>query len=143
MPFRLLLALAVLFLGLWLVLGTSRDKFPIASVERARLSIRKVRHGAISLPAGSSGDVGRNVSQPSVRSENVNYIERGAFDQMNAEAHVFRVDPDGETATQVPVRFGIIAAELIEIKEGLHEGDQVIVSDMRRYENVDRVRLYR
>jgi len=139
MPFRLLLALAVLFLGLWLVLGTTHDRFPIASVERAELSIRMVRHGAISLPVDSSGGITRNVSHPSTRTENANYIERGSFDQMNAEVRVFRVDPDGKTATQVPVRFGIIAAGLIEIKEGLHEGDQVIVSDMSRWSNVDRV----
>lgn len=144
---RLLLALAVLFLGLWLVLGTTRDRFPIAGIERAGLSIRTVRHGAIPLPVESSGGVARNVSQSRVgvqytRIENSNWVERGSFNQMNTEAHVFRVDPDGQTATQVSVRFGVIAADLIEIREGLNEGDQVIVSDMSRYENVDRVRFF-
>ncbi len=33
------------------------------------------------------------------------------------------------------VQFGAIAGDLIEIKSGLHEGDQVIVSDMDRYES--------
>jgi multidrug efflux pump subunit AcrA (membrane-fusion protein) len=68
-------------------------------------------------------------------------MERGSFDQGNAEVHVFCVEPDGKSALQVPVRFGIVAAELIEIKEGLREGDQVIVSDMSRWSNVDRIRI--
>lgn len=72
--------------------------------------------------------------------ENTLYMERGAFDKENAEVAVFRVDPD-RTATRVMVRFGAIASELIEIKSGLHEEDKVIVTDMSRWTDCERIRL--
>jgi hypothetical protein len=37
--------------------------------------------------------------------------------------------------------FGAIASEMIEIKSGLHEGDKVIVTDMSRWVNYERIRL--
>jgi len=51
------------------------------------------------------------------------------------------VDPDGKHATRVNVRFGAIASEMIEIKSGLREGDKVIVTDMSRWVNYERIRL--
>lgn len=76
------------------------------------------------------------------RIENTLYMERGALNTENAEAPVFRVDPD-QIATRVFVRFGVIASELIEIKSGLRKDDKIIVTDMSRYENLDRIRLIR
>ncbi|MBZ5489991.1 MAG: efflux RND transporter periplasmic adaptor subunit [Acidobacteriia bacterium] len=75
------------------------------------------------------------------RIENTLFMERGGFGQANTDAVVFRVDPDRKQATRVNVRFGAIASEMIEIKSGLHEGDKVIVSDMSRWVNYDRIRL--
>lgn len=73
--------------------------------------------------------------------ENTLFMERGGFDQANTDAMVFRVDPDGKHATRVNVRFGAIASEMIEIKSGLREGDKVIVTDMSRWTNYERLRL--
>jgi hypothetical protein len=39
------------------------------------------------------------------------------------------------------VKFGRASVNTIEVLEGLHEGDQVIVSDMSAWDGVDRVRL--
>jgi len=75
------------------------------------------------------------------RIENTLFMERGGFDQANADAVVFRVDPDGKHVTRVNVRFGAIASEMIEIKSGLREGDKVIVTDMSRWVNYERIRL--
>lgn len=75
------------------------------------------------------------------RIENTLFMERGGFDQANVDAVVFRVDPDGKHVTRVNVRFGAIASELIEIKSGLREGDKVIVTDMSRWLNSERIRL--
>jgi len=72
--------------------------------------------------------------------ENTLYMERGTFDKENADVTVFRVDP-GRQATRLTVRFGVIASELIEIKSGLREGDDVIVTDMSRWSNCDRIRI--
>jgi hypothetical protein len=75
------------------------------------------------------------------RIESTLFMERGGFNEANADAVVFRVDPDGKQATRVNVRFGAIASELIEIKSGLHEGDKVIVTDMSRWVDYERIRL--
>jgi len=72
--------------------------------------------------------------------ENTLYLERGTINTENAGAQVFRLDT-GKTATRVIVQFGAMASELIEIKSGLKEGDKLIVSDMSRYDNVNRVQL--
>lgn len=75
------------------------------------------------------------------RIDNTLFMERGGFDKANADAEVFRVDQDGKHATRVDVRFGAIASEMIEIKSGLREGDKVIVTDMSRWLNSQRIRL--
>ena len=75
------------------------------------------------------------------RIENALFMERGGFDQANVDAVAFRVDPDGKHVTRVTVRFGAIASEMIEIKSGLREGDKVIVSDMSRWADYERIRL--
>ena len=75
------------------------------------------------------------------RIENALFMERGGFDQANADAVVFRVAPDGKHVTRVNVRFGAIASEMIQIKSGLREGDKVIVTDMSRWADYERIRL--
>lgn len=75
------------------------------------------------------------------RIENTLFMERGGFDQANADAVAFRVDPDGKHAMRMNVRFGAIASEMIEIKSGLREGDKVIVTDMSRWTAYTRIRL--
>jgi multidrug efflux pump subunit AcrA (membrane-fusion protein) len=115
---RLLLALAVLVLGLLLEMHTCA--FPVPIIDRAAISIEAVHHGTMPLPAST---------------------ESGSLGETNSEITVFRVDQDEKLATRVPVRFGFIASGLIEIKDGLQEGDKVIISDMSRFENVDRVRI--
>lgn len=54
---------------------------------------------------------------------------------------LFRIDPGGQTATRVDVRIGRVSASRVEIAEGLGKGDQVILSDMNRWAEHDRVRL--
>jgi hypothetical protein len=48
---------------------------------------------------------------------------------------------DKKSAERVTVHFGVIASELIEIKSGLRAGDKVIVTDMSRFANVERIRI--
>jgi hypothetical protein len=92
------------------------------------------------LPPEAQGGASADVVIGYGRIENTLYMERGAFDQENADAAVFRVDPNRH-ATQLTVRFGVIASELIQIKSGLRQGDNVIVTDMSRWSNSNRIRL--
>jgi multidrug efflux pump subunit AcrA (membrane-fusion protein) len=51
------------------------------------------------------------------------------------------MDPDGKGATRASVKVGRASVNSIQVIEGLKEGDTVILSDMSRWDNVDRIRL--
>ena len=69
------------------------------------------------------------------------YVGRPAFGNENSTISLFRIDPDGKTATRVPVKVGRASVTDIQVLGGLKEGDRVILSDMSRYDNADQVRL--
>ena len=51
------------------------------------------------------------------------------------------VSVDGTTAVRVPVKVGKASVNAIQVIEGLQSGDTVILSDMSRWDNTDRIRL--
>ncbi len=69
------------------------------------------------------------------------YVDRPAFGQDNSAVSLFKVSPDGSEAYRVQVKFGRAAVSVVEVLEGLQEGDKVILSDMSPYDAYDRVRL--
>ena len=73
--------------------------------------------------------------------DNVLYVGRPAFGQEKSTVGMFKIDADGKTATRTPVEMGRSSVNTIEIIRGLKEGDQVILSDMSQWDNVDRIRL--
>jgi HlyD family secretion protein len=75
------------------------------------------------------------------RLQDVLSVGRPAFGNPNSTISLFRYDPDGKTATRVQVKVGKVSVTQIQILEGLKEGDRVILSDMSRYDNTDKVRL--
>jgi len=56
-------------------------------------------------------------------------------------AMLFKLDRGGHSATRVPVRVGRASANAIEILEGLEPGDELILSDMSRYDDRDHLRI--
>jgi HlyD family secretion protein len=75
------------------------------------------------------------------RLTNVLYVGRPAFGNPNSTISLFRIAPDGKTATREQVKVGNVSVTQIQILDGLREGDRVILSDMSRYDAVDKVRL--
>lgn len=75
------------------------------------------------------------------RLANVEFVGRPAFGQENSTVSMFKLDPDGKGATRVTVKLGKSSVNAVEILGGLNEGDQVILSDMSRWDAVDRIRL--
>ncbi|HEV2277986.1 MAG TPA: HlyD family efflux transporter periplasmic adaptor subunit [Acidobacteriaceae bacterium] len=69
------------------------------------------------------------------------YVGRPAFGNPNSTISLFRIDPDGKTATRIQVKVGGASVTEIQILDGLKEGDRVILSDMSRYDANDKVRL--
>jgi HlyD family secretion protein len=69
------------------------------------------------------------------------YVGRPALGNENSTLSLFKEEPDHKGATRVPVKVGRASVQYIQVLDGLKEGDTVILSDMSRYDGVDRIRL--
>jgi HlyD family secretion protein len=68
------------------------------------------------------------------------YVGRPAYGQADSTVGMFKVTANGE-AHRVQVKLGRSSVNQIEVLDGLHEGEQVILSDMSAWDAYDRVRL--
>jgi RND family efflux transporter MFP subunit len=93
------------------------------------------------LPKGARPDLSVDGTIDLEKLENVLYVGRPAFGQENSTISMFRLDPAGNGASRTQVKTGRASVNLIQIDSGLKEGDTVILSDMSRWDNTDRVRL--
>ena len=93
------------------------------------------------LPRGARPDLSVDGTIDLERLDNVLYVGRPAFGQENSTISLFRLDTDGKEAARVPIKVGRESVNSIQIFEGLHEGDTVILSDMSRWDKTDRIRL--
>jgi HlyD family secretion protein len=93
------------------------------------------------LPPGAVPQLSVDGTIDLQRLSDVLYVGRPAFGNANSTISLFRYDPDGKTATRVQVKVGEVSVTQIQILDGLKEGDRVILSDMSRYDNTDKVRL--
>jgi RND family efflux transporter MFP subunit len=93
------------------------------------------------LPPGAVPNLSVDGTIDLERMKDVLYVGRPALGNENSTLSLFKVDTDGKDAIRVPVKVGRASVNEIQVIEGLREGDTVILSDMSRYDNVDRVRL--
>jgi RND family efflux transporter MFP subunit len=93
------------------------------------------------LPKGARPDLSVDGTIDLEKLENVLYVGRPAFGQENSTISMFKLDPAGNAASRIQVKTGRASVNLIQIDSGLKEGDTVILSDMSRWDNTDRVRL--
>jgi multidrug efflux pump subunit AcrA (membrane-fusion protein) len=93
------------------------------------------------LPKGARPDLSVDGTIDLEKLDNVLYVGRPAFGQENSTISLFRLDADSQGAVRVPVKVGRASVNSIQVQEGLHEGDTVILSDMSRWDNTDRIRL--
>lgn len=75
------------------------------------------------------------------RLEDALKMGRPIFGQADTTIGVFKLVNQGEEAIRVPVRLGRTSVTTIEIREGLDEGDRVILSDTSEWDDSDRIRL--
>jgi len=68
-------------------------------------------------------------------------VGRPALGNENSTLSLFKQTPDHKGAVRAQVKVGRASVNEIQVIEGLNEGDTVILSDMSRYDNVDRIRL--
>ena len=93
------------------------------------------------LPKGARPELSVDGTIELERLENVLHVARPAFGQGNSQVSLFRLLEQGNRAARVRVQFGRTSVNLVEILEGLSEGDQVIVSDMSAWDSFDQVRI--
>jgi HlyD family secretion protein len=109
-----------------------------------------VQNGTVTVDVQLTGNIPKDVVRPDLsvdgtidlqRLADVLYVGRPAFGDENSTIDLFKVDPDGKGAVRVPVKVGRASVTSIQVLQGLQEGDTVILSDMSREDNVDRIRL--
>jgi HlyD family secretion protein len=93
------------------------------------------------LPQGARPDLSVDGTIDLEKMQNVLYVGRPAFGQEQSTVGMFKLELDGNNAVRAQVKLGRSSVNTVEILQGLKEGDQVILSDMSRWDNFDRIRL--
>jgi multidrug resistance efflux pump len=93
------------------------------------------------LPKGARPDLSVDGTIDLERLNDVLYVGRPASGQESSTISLFKLDSDGKGAIRVPVKVGRASVNSIQVLGGLREGDTVILSDMSRSDNTDRIRL--
>jgi HlyD family secretion protein len=108
------------------------------AVQNGTVTVDVTLEGA--LPPGARPDLSVDGTVDLERLSNVLYVGRPAFGQENNTIGMFVLQQDGG-AVRKQVKVGRSSVNAIEILGGLSEGEQVILSDMTRWDNYDRIRL--
>jgi multidrug resistance efflux pump len=93
------------------------------------------------LPRGARPDLSVDGTIQVERLDNVLHVGRPAYGQANSTVGLFRLTPEGTEAVRVNVRLGRTSVNTVEVLGGLQPGAKVIISDMSRWDGVDRVRV--
>jgi multidrug resistance efflux pump len=93
------------------------------------------------LPQGARPDLSVEGTVEIERLDNVLFVGRPAYGQQNSTVGLFKLSDGGRYAERVNVQLGRASVNTIEVLGGLVVGDSVVLSDMSRWDNVDRVRL--
>jgi HlyD family secretion protein len=93
------------------------------------------------LPKGARPDLSVDGTIELERLEDILYVGRPTYGQEQSVIRLFKVDEDGVTCTRTTVAIGKTSVNTVEVKSGLKQGDQVILSDMSQYDAFDRIRL--
>jgi HlyD family secretion protein len=95
------------------------------------------------LPRGARPDLSVDGTIEVDRLVDVLYVGRPAYAQPESRAGIWKVVEGGNAAVRIPVRFGRASVNTVEVLEGLAPGDEIILSDLPRAGDAERVRLRR
>jgi HlyD family secretion protein len=91
------------------------------------------------LPRGARPDLSVDGTIEIERLPDVLFVGRPAYGQPESTVTLFKLQADGSEAIRVPVELGRSSVNLIEIRKGLVEGDQVVLSDTAQWDDYDRI----
>ncbi|MFL5291154.1 MAG: efflux RND transporter periplasmic adaptor subunit [Myxococcales bacterium] len=101
----------------------------------------EVQFGNAQLPKGARPDLTVEGTVELEKLNDVLYVGRPAGAQPDSTVELFKLLKDSDLAVRGKVKLGRSSVSTIEVKEGLQEGDAVVLSDMTAWDNADRVRL--
>jgi HlyD family secretion protein len=93
------------------------------------------------LPRESHPDLSVDGTIELERLENVLYVGRPVYGQADSTVSLFKTIESSTAALRIPVKLGRISVSTVEIREGLNEGDEVILSDTHEWDSTERIRL--
>jgi HlyD family secretion protein len=93
------------------------------------------------LPRGARPDLSVEGTIELEHLADVLFVGRPAFGRGEGQVSLFKVASDGDYAERVQVRLGRSSAKTVEVVDNLHEGDQVILSDLSQWDSVPRIRI--
>jgi HlyD family secretion protein len=101
----------------------------------------EVQFGGAELPKGARPDLTVEGTVELEKLNDVLYVGRPAGAQPDSSVELFKLVKDSDLAVRSKVKLGRSSVSTIEVKEGLQEGDAVVLSDMTAWDTADRVRL--
>jgi len=93
------------------------------------------------LPPGAVPDLSVDGTVEIENLKDVVYVGRPAFGQPNSTISLFKLTDGEKGGVRVQVKLGRASVNTIELLGGLQTGDEVILSDMSRWDGFDRIRL--
>ena len=93
------------------------------------------------LPRGARPDLTVDGTIELERLVDVVHVGRPVYGQEESVITLFKLQPDSNEAVRTRVALGRSSVNLIEVREGLQPGDQVVLSDMSQWDAFDRIQL--
>lgn len=93
------------------------------------------------LPAGARPDLSMRAVITVAELEDVLFVRRPTHVRDESRTDVFRVTEDGQSAVRTPVRFGFGTLREIEVRDGLEEGESIILGNTARFENEETIAI--
>jgi len=93
------------------------------------------------LPKGAKENLSVDGTIELEHLDNVINVGRPVHGEENSTISLFKIINGGTEAVRVQVKLGKSSVSSVEVLSGLQPGDQVILSDMSQYDNVDRIRI--
>jgi hypothetical protein len=109
-------------------IGDPQPKLPTLSIDT--VTIREVRRGSELRTVSELGN-----------SRDTLLVERPVGAREGTTAGVFVLDKERALLRRVAVEYGRATPSLIQIVSGVSGGDRLVVSDMRAWDQFDRLRL--
>ena len=93
------------------------------------------------LPPGAVPDLSVDGTIEIEHLDNVVYVGRPAFGQADSTVGLFKLTAAGKEAVRVKVKLGLASVNTVQILSGISVGDEVVLSDMSRWDGFDSIRL--